>query len=358
MGLNPSGILSRVDQESHRFGSLLHYLNGPRPFQRWNYDEQVQLKQQLEFVLKLERGQEKEFTERQKDEQKFYNEIYLKQASDKNAARLMDPDEFPVTNCGLEPYSEEVFKQMMPLASKRVLEIGGGGGLFGLWMALQGAQVTILDVSDKALEFAKTREQELRKHYPERFKFPVEYCVVPAEQSDLKFPEAVFDYIFAFAVVHHLETESLAYALNKVLKPGGAILFPYEPFYFLRVLHWLRYSPPVLKMFPESSETQFERRLGRQDLDYLKKYFTVELLPSNFIFFNLAHRFFADKKHPGRWPFFKILIWPQKKTKWSYDQFGDVASRCLAREYALLRKFPFLKFFCGNVSMILQKKKG
>ncbi len=229
--LDPFIILSRVDLESKRYGFLHRYLQAVKAFEKYAYDERIQLIQQLEFILGAGRHGSG-LSERHLDEQRFYNAVYSKYELDENAIKAIDPNEVPVTNCGLEPYVKEIFEKMMPLQSKNVLEIGGGGGLFGLWMALQGAKVTIIDVSDQALEFAKRREDQLRKRYPGRFAAPVHYSVAPAEQLDLEFPKDSFDFIFAFAVVHHLETESFAYALNKVLKPDGTAAFCYEPFFF------------------------------------------------------------------------------------------------------------------------------
>lgn len=348
-------ILSSADLQSERYNSLHRYLHSTRPFAQYADDHRIQLLQQLEFVLNLDRGCSN-FTYRQRDESQFYNAVYSKYESGEGTPPPIDPEETPVTNCGMEPYVEEVLKRMGPLHGKKILEVGGGGGLFGLWMALQGAHVSITDVSDQALAFARKRESVLRSRYADRFSAPVDYRVVAGEHLDLEFPEDCFDFVFAYAVIHHLETESFAYALNKILKPGGAILFCYEPFFFWGWLHTLRSFGLVQKIFPKGSETRFERRLDYRDIRHFRKYFTIRMLPSNLIFFNLLTRLFLNTKHPWLWPIFKILIWPQRKTKWSYDQFGDVASRSLALEYALLRKMPFLKAFCGNVTLILQSR--
>jgi len=354
-GLDPFFILSRVDHEFKRYGFLHRYLYAAKAFEKYAYDERIQLIQQLEFIIGL--GQHGSgFSERQQDEQRFYNAVYSKYELGEKAITAIDPNEIPVTNCGMEPYLEEIFGKMMPLQHKNVLEVGGGGGLFALWMALQGAKVTIIDVSDQALEFAKRRECKLRKRYPGRFTAPVRYRVAPAEHLDIEFPDDIFDFIFAYAVTHHLETESFAYALNKALKPDGTIFLCYEPLFFSRGLKALRYSKPMLRIFSEGKETQFERRLHYRDIGYFRKYFTVQLLPSNLYFFNVMQKIFLNTKHPWFWSLFRILIWPQKKTKWSFDQFGDITSRCLQREYDLLRRRPFLKIFCGNASLILKKR--
>lgn len=346
-------VLSSANFQSERYGSLHRYLHSARPFAQYADDHRVQLLQQLEFVLNLDRGCS-DFTYRQRDESKFYNAVYSKYESGEGTPPSIDPEETPVTNCGMEPYVEEVLKRMGPLRGKKILEVGGGGGLFGLWMALQGAQVSVTDVSDQALAFARKRESELRGRYADRFSAPVDYRVVAGEHLDREFQEACFDFVFSYAVIHHLETESFAYALNKILKPGGIIFFCYEPFYFWRWLHILRSSKLVKRVFPPGSETRFERRLDHRDIGYFRKYFKVQMIPSNFVLFNFLTRPFLNKKHPWLWPLFKILIWPQRKTKWSYDQFGDVASRSLAREYSLLRSMPFLKAFCGNATLILR----
>ncbi len=88
------------------------------------------------------------------------------------------------------------------LRGKKVLDYGCGPADFGLWMATEGADVTLLDISPAAIELALHRSQASG----------VSVRGIAADASELDMvPDAEFDAVFACAALHHtLNTQALS----------------------------------------------------------------------------------------------------------------------------------------------------
>lgn len=100
-------------------------------------------------------------------------------------------------------------------AGKRVLEIGCGLGTDLLQFARHGAQVTGIDLSPKSVSLTQQR-------------FALEgrsgtFLVADAEA--LPFPEASFDVVYSFGVLHHTpDIEKAIAEIFRVLAPGGELI--------------------------------------------------------------------------------------------------------------------------------------
>ena len=103
-----------------------------------------------------------------------------------------------------------------PLAGKQVLDYGCGPADFGIWMATEGARVTLLDLSPAAIEVGLKRAQAS--------------CVsvrgVAADASCLSMLDAAeFDLVFACAALHHtLKYPGAVEELARILKPGARLV--------------------------------------------------------------------------------------------------------------------------------------
>ena len=81
-----------------------------------------------------------------------------------------------------------------PLAGKQVLDYGCGPADFGIWMATEGAAVTLLDLSPTAIELGLKRARASG--------VTVRGIAADASRLDM-LPDAGFDLVFACAALHH-----------------------------------------------------------------------------------------------------------------------------------------------------------
>jgi 2-polyprenyl-6-hydroxyphenyl methylase/3-demethylubiquinone-9 3-methyltransferase len=103
------------------------------------------------------------------------------------------------------------------LAGKRVLDVGCGGGILSEAMAAQGAEVTGIDLSDKALKVAQLHLLESGRQ--------VSYHKVAVEVLAQEQP-ASFDVVTCMEVLEHVpDPASQVAACARLLKPGGHAFF-------------------------------------------------------------------------------------------------------------------------------------
>jgi ubiquinone/menaquinone biosynthesis C-methylase UbiE len=113
---------------------------------------------------------------------------------------------------GAPPYSGLIpFAQ---LAGKDVLEIGCGSGVHARLLADAGARLVAVDLTPAAV--AMTR-QRLELH-------GLSGTVLEADAEELPFPEASFDFVWSWGVLHHTNDTARAFAdVARVLRPGGRL---------------------------------------------------------------------------------------------------------------------------------------
>jgi SAM-dependent methyltransferase len=163
-------------------------------------------------------------------------------------------------------------EQLGPLSGRRVLEVGAGGGMLAVWMALQGAEVTGIDVSAGILEVAERRSTVSGVAASTRYI----HCSV----EELELPDSHFDLMLGNNVVHHFERDIAMSNLARMLKPEGRAVFC-EPVLFLpEAGRRLRYSSVVTRRFPPHTHTPDERSLNTGDLRIAECHFgSVEWRP-------------------------------------------------------------------------------
>lgn len=105
-----------------------------------------------------------------------------------------------------------------PLAGLRVLDYGCGPADFGVWMATEGAHVTVLDLSPLAVDLALKRASA--SGVAERVDG------VAADASSLPMIEDQrFDLVFACAALHHtMKYPGALDELARVMKPGARLV--------------------------------------------------------------------------------------------------------------------------------------
>lgn len=166
-------------------------------------------------------------------------------------------DRIPFHNREHVDYLSEAVNQLGPLAGKRILEVGAGSGSLAVWLALQGAEVTGIDVSAGILEVARKRAELSGVAGSTRFV----HCPIEEFADDHR-----FDAVIGNNVVHHFERARAFGSLAELLRPGGRAVFC-EPVLFLP--DWVRrarYSAVVRRRFPPHTHSPDERSLDRDDL--------------------------------------------------------------------------------------------
>ncbi len=117
----------------------------------------------------------------------------------------------------INPLRLNYINQRVPLVGKKVLDVGCGGGILSESMANLGAQVTGIDLSDKALQVAKLHLLESGQK--------VDYQKVAVEQFAAAHP-ATFDVVTCLEMLEHVpDPASVIKACAALVKPGGQVFF-------------------------------------------------------------------------------------------------------------------------------------
>ncbi len=104
-----------------------------------------------------------------------------------------------------------------PLAGKKVLDVGCGGGILSEGMAQRGAEVTGIDLGEEPLNVAKLHALESGVN--------VTYRKVPVEQLAEEMP-GEFDIVTCMEMLEHVpDPASIIRACYKLVKPGGMVFF-------------------------------------------------------------------------------------------------------------------------------------
>ncbi len=105
----------------------------------------------------------------------------------------------------------------VPLAGKKVLDVGCGGGILTEAMAGAGAQVSGIDLSDKALKVAKLHLHESGHS--------VDYQLISAEDYAAQHA-GEFDVVTCMEMLEHVPSPaSVVAACARLVKPGGRVFF-------------------------------------------------------------------------------------------------------------------------------------
>lgn len=228
-----------------------------------------------------------------------------------------------------------ILKRMGPLSGKKLLDIGAGLGESSVYFALQGAQVTTVDISPQMVELAL----ELGR------KYGVELQGIVSGGEDLNLPSASYDVIYIANTIHHVQNRaSLFDQMHRALRPGGRF-FSYDP---------LAYNPliNVYRRMATAVRTPDESPLTAADVELAKKYFTRvkhrEFWISTLLLF--VKYYLMDGIHPNRDRYWKkIFLEKPKHLRWW------IPLRSLD---ALLTRMPLIRWLAWNVVMWGEKSSS
>jgi ubiquinone/menaquinone biosynthesis C-methylase UbiE len=120
-------------------------------------------------------------------------------------------------------------------SSGRLLEVGCGIGVDSIQLAKCGFEVTAVDLTENALQVAK--------EFTARRGVEIDFRLGNAEK--LEFPDATFDAVYSFGVLHHTPNIDAAVAeVHRVLRPGGtAHVMLYRKWSLVNMVHRLLRLP-------------------------------------------------------------------------------------------------------------------
>jgi 2-polyprenyl-6-hydroxyphenyl methylase/3-demethylubiquinone-9 3-methyltransferase len=117
----------------------------------------------------------------------------------------------------INPLRLEWINNLAPLAGKKVIDIGCGGGILAESMAQRKANVTGIDLSDKALKVADLHSLESGVQ--------VRYEKIAAEDMATREP-GQYDIVTCMEMLEHVPNPaSVIRACTSLVKPGGKVFF-------------------------------------------------------------------------------------------------------------------------------------
>jgi SAM-dependent methyltransferase len=123
----------------------------------------------------------------------------------------------PVQAADLDVYGQARLRLLGDVAEKDVLDLGCGLGQSAAWLALRGARVAAVDLSERCVQVTVRRAQRTG----------VGHRVAAHVMSayNLAFPDETFDLVHGQDILHHLESQRAGMELKRVLRPGGRAVF-------------------------------------------------------------------------------------------------------------------------------------
>lgn len=160
---------------------------------------------------------------------------------------------------GPDPNTEAMLRAIEPVSGARVIDFACGGGVTSAWLALRGAEVVGVDLSEISLERARSVNAALGLKSTFMLGLGQLEAVPP------------FDAVVGRYALHHTDVATMSIALARHVRPGGKAAFV-ETFGTNPVLRAARATLPGRLGVPKLG-TADERPLGRNDLAALRSAF-------------------------------------------------------------------------------------
>lgn len=168
----------------------------------------------------------------------------------------------------INPLRLNYINQYANLAEKTVLDVGCGGGILSESMSDIAAQVTGIDLSDKALQVAKLHLLESGKQ--------VNYRKIAVEDLAAEQPEH-YDVVTCMEMLEHVpDPQSVISSCAKLVKPGGWLFFSTlnrNPKAYLYAIIGAEY---ILKMLPRGTH-EYEKFIKPSELAHFCRNAHIEV---------------------------------------------------------------------------------
>jgi len=168
----------------------------------------------------------------------------------------------------INPLRTEYINLHSPVAGKKVLDVGCGGGLISEAMSAFGAEVTGIDMGEAPLAVAKLHLLESGES--------VEYIKITAEELAEQRPEQ-YDVVTCLEMLEHVPGPSLVIeACAKMVKPGGDVYFSTinrNPKAWLFAIVGAEY---VLNMLPKGTH-EYDKLIKPSELSEYARHSGLEL---------------------------------------------------------------------------------
>jgi len=222
------------------------------------------------------------------------------------------------------------------LKGKTLLDIGCGLGEASVYFALEGADVTATDLSQKMLDVAK-QLAEINGTNIMIHKSAAENIALSKDQQ--------FDIVYVGNLFHHVDIESTVKNILKHLKPDG-VLVSWDPVAYNPIINIYRKRAMQVR-------TIDEHPLCLKDVRLFNKYFyNVKTrwfwLTALSIFVLMA---FVQRRDPNKERYWKKVVEEADKWSWLYKPLELV-------DRGLLAVVPFLRPLCWNVVIVARHPKS
>jgi 2-polyprenyl-3-methyl-5-hydroxy-6-metoxy-1,4-benzoquinol methylase len=219
---------------------------------------------------------------------------------------------------------------------KTLLDVGSGLGEASVYFALEGADVTATDISQKMLDVAKQLAEKngttIKVH-----KSAAENLALPAGLQ--------FDIVYAGNLFHHVDLEPTLRNILRHLKPNG-VLVSWDPVAYNPVINVYRKKAMQVRTVDEHPFTLADIKTFKRHFDEVRtRWFWLTTLS---IFLLMA---FVQRRDPNKERYWKKVIEEADTWSWLYIPLE-------ALDRALLTIFPFLGPLCWNVVVVARKPKS
>jgi SAM-dependent methyltransferase len=258
-----------------------------------------------------------------------FNQLHCREADFHDEWALTTPlDQILVRECFEAPTAVEnrfILSRMGSLRGKTVLDVGAGLGESSVYFALNGANVTAVDVSPLMVETAI----RLGRRYG------VEVRGIVAVGENLGLPADTFDFIYIANTIHHIQDRAkLLGQIRHALKPGGRF-FSIDPLAYNPVINVYRKLATKMRTIDESP-------LGLKDLGLVQTYFEDvghrEFWLTTLLLF--IKYYVVDRVHPNDDRYWKRILRETRKTLWWWIPFRTLDS--------VLTHLPAVRYLSWN----------
>jgi 2-polyprenyl-3-methyl-5-hydroxy-6-metoxy-1,4-benzoquinol methylase len=226
------------------------------------------------------------------------------------------------------PENRFILKMMGSVEGKRVLDLGAGVGESCVYFALQGADVTAVDISHRTIEF----QHRLAA------KYGVQISGVTDAAESFRDSLGLFDIVYMGNLIHHVtDRDKLFKRVRDALKPGGKF-FSWDPLVYNPLIN-------VYRRIATRVRTDYEIPLSFADINIARRYFE-DVQHREFWILSLAlflKYYFLDHVNPNQDRYWKRILREPEDRLWWFKPLQSIDS--------ILTKVPELQKLSWNIVM-------